>query len=40
MSEMISFQDSMNDSLGDNIVSMDDERIFPYFFDNIQDDNE
>ena len=36
---MISFQDSMNDSLGDNIVSMDDERIFPYFFDNIQDDN-
>ena len=39
MSEMISFQDSMNDSLGDNIVSMDDERIFPYFFDNIQDDN-
>ncbi len=39
MSEMISFQDSVNDSLGDNIVSMDDERIFPYFFDNIQDDN-
>ena len=39
MSEMISFQDSVNDSLGDNIVSMDDERIFPYFFYNIQDDN-
>ena len=39
MSEMISFQDSVNDSLNNDIVSMDDERIFSYFFDNIQDDN-
>ena len=39
MSEMILFEESVNESLGDNIVSMDDERIFPYFFDNIQDEN-
>ena len=39
MSEMISFQDSVNDFLNNDIVSMDDERIFSYFFDNIQDDN-
>ena len=39
MSEMISFQDSVNDSLNNDIVSMDDELIFSYFFDNIQDDN-
>ena len=36
---MISFQESVNEFLNNDIVSMDDERIFSYFFDNIQDDN-
>ena len=38
MSEMILFEESENDSLFYSL-SMDDERIFSYFFDNIQDDN-
>ena len=39
MDAMISFQESVNEFLNNDIVSMDDERIFSYFFDNIQDDN-
>ena len=37
MSEMISFQESVNEFLNNDIVSMDDERIFSYFFDDNQD---
>ena len=34
---MISFQESVNEFLNNDIVSMDDERIFSYFFDDNQD---
>ena len=39
MSEMISFQDSVNDSLYNDRLLMDDKLFFSCFFDNIQDDN-